>query len=379
VGILIPDFVPSRLRWRRARNDVVGLRINGVWCEDVMSVKDHVKQYFKSRFDVRPGIKLNLDGVCFKIISDVDNDFLCSIISETEVLQAISQCGSSKCPGPNNFNFSFVKSNWEIIGRDIVIAIVSFQSTGFVPRGCNASFITSVPKKDNLSNINEFRPISLVGCVYKILFKILANRLKKVLPNVIDVNQFVFLSGRGMLDSILVANETVDFLKKEKKSGMLVKVDFEKTYDSVDWKFLYYMMGRLRFNRRWVKWIRACMESATILVLVNGSPTKEFKPKRALRQGDSLVPFLFLIVAEGLIGMVREAKRARMFNGFEVGLPRVQVDVLQFADDTIVFCTPSYNNVLTIKAILRSFEMVSRLRINFHKSVGLWEFHNYIN
>jgi len=136
-----------------------------------------------------------------------------------------------------------------------------------------------VPKKDNTSNLNEFRPISLVNCTYKILSKILVNRLKKVLPSVIDVNQSAFLSGRGMLDSILVANETVDYLKKEKKSGVFVKVDFEKAYDSVDWKFLYYMMGRLGFNYKWIKWIKACMELATVSILVNGSPTEEFKPK----------------------------------------------------------------------------------------------------
>jgi len=84
--------------------------------------------------------------------------------------------------------------------------------------------------------------------VYKILSKILANRLKKVLTSVIDVHQFAFLSGRGMLDNIFVANETMDYLKKEKKNGVIVKVDFEKAYDSVDWKFLYYMLGRLGFN-----------------------------------------------------------------------------------------------------------------------------------
>jgi len=84
-----------------------------------------------------------------------------------------------------------------------------------------------VPKKDNLSNLNEFRPISLVGYVYKILSKILANRLKKVLPT-IEVNQYAFLSCRGMLDNILVANETMDYLKKEKKGGVFMKVNFEK-------------------------------------------------------------------------------------------------------------------------------------------------------
>jgi len=87
-----------------------------------------------------------------------------------------------------------------------------------------------------------------------------------------------------------------------------------------------------------------------------------------LRQGDPLAPFLFLIVVEGLAGLVREAKRASQFIGVEVGIQRVQVDLLQFADDTFFFCKPSYHNVLVVKAILRSFELVSGLRVNFHKS-----------
>ena len=185
-----------------------------------------------------------------------------------------------------------------------------------------------VPKKANPSNLNDFRLISLMGCVYKILSKILANRMKKVLPSVIDVNQSAFLGERGMMDNILVANETVAYLKKEKKSGVFVKVDFEKTYDSVDWEFLYYMLGRLGLNYKWIKWIKACTESATISVLVNGSPTEEFKPKRELRQGYPLAPFLFFVVAEGLTGLVRVARRASLFKGVEVGSLRVQGDLL---------------------------------------------------
>jgi len=102
---------------------------------------------------------------------------------------------------------------------------------------------------------------------------------------------------------------------------------------------------------------------------VNDSPTEEFKPKRGLRQGDSLAPFLFLIAAEGLTGLVREAKRASLFSGMEVDTKRLQVNLLQFADDTLFFCKPSHQNVLAVKAILRSFELVLGLRVNFHKSV----------
>jgi len=165
-----------------------------------------------------------------------------------------------------------------------------------------------------------------------------------------------------------VATEVVDFMKREKKSEVLFKVDSEKAYDSVDWKFLYYMMGRLGFNERWIKWIRACLESATVSILVNGSPIDEFKPKRGLRQGDPLAPFLFLIVVEGMTGLVREASRKKLLKGIEVGYRGVQIQIFQFADDMSFFCQPTYHNMLVIKTILRCFELCSGLRVNFHKS-----------
>lgn len=103
-------FYYSRLRWKRAKNDIVGLRINGNWCEDVPTVKSQVKGYFECRFGEKPRYKINLDGVHFKSISTNDNDLLCSSIIELEILEAVSQCDSSKCPGPYGFNFYFIKN-----------------------------------------------------------------------------------------------------------------------------------------------------------------------------------------------------------------------------------------------------------------------------
>ena len=96
-------------------------------------------------------------------------------------------------------------------------------------------------------------------------------------------------------------------------------MNFEKEYNSMYWGFLFYMMGRLGFNSIWIKWIKACLESTIILVLVNGSPTDEFRPRKGLRQRDPLPSFLFLITAKDLMGLVRKAKRKNVYEGVEVG------------------------------------------------------------
>ena len=237
-----------------------------------------------------------------------------------------------------------------------------------MPKGCNASFIALVPKKRNSLGMEDYRHISLVACVYKIISKILANRLKSVLPKIIDYSQSAFIKERGLLDSILVANEVVEEYRAKNKRLAIIKVDYEKAYDSVSWEFLYYMMVRLGFCARWIGWIKECLESSTVSILVNGSPTKEFCPKKGLRQGDPMAPFLFLIVAEGLAGMVRQAVKKKLYYGVHVGSKAINVGLLQFADDTLFMCEAKIQNAWVIKSILRSFELASGLRVNFFKT-----------
>ena len=114
---------------------------------------------------------------------------------------------------------------------------------------------------------------------------------------------------------MFMTNEVVEDLRRCGRSDLYLKVDFEKTYDSIRWDFLYEMLNRMSFHSKWIKWIQGCLEFATISVLINGSPTEEFKPARGLRQGDPLAPFLFIVVAEGLVGLVRQAIKAKLLSG----------------------------------------------------------------
>ena len=119
---------------------------------------------------------------------------------------------------------------------------------------------------------------------------------------------------------------------------------------------------------RWLSWIEGCLKSASISILVNGSPSSEFIPQRGIRQGDPLAPLLFNVVVDGLNGLLREATEKNMFQGFLMGRNEVEISILQYADDTIFSGKASMKNVNAIKVILRSFELVSSLKINFSKS-----------
>ncbi|KAJ9562049.1 hypothetical protein OSB04_007209 [Centaurea solstitialis] len=234
--------------------------------------------------------------------------------------------------------------------------------------GCNASFLTLISKVANPIGLNEFRPISLIGILYKIISKVLAERLKKVIGSIISNVQSAFIKGRSILDGVLIANETTSFLKRNKRKGMVFKVDFEKAYDTVEWSFLLEGLENMGFGDKWRKWIEACLLSSRVSVLVNGSPTDEFPMERGLRQGDPLAPFLFLVVAECLHLLVKEAEGKGLFKGVKVGKDEVNVSHLQYADGAIFFGEWEIGNFLNLLKILECFHLVSGLKINLRKS-----------
>ena len=148
-----------------------------------------------------------------------------------------------------------------------------------------------IPKIQDPQNINEYILISLIGCIYKAVAKILTRRHKKVMATIIDERQSAFIEGRHLLHNMVIANEAFDEAKRGRKSCLVFKVSNEKAYDSVCWDFLLYMLGRMGFYEKWVMWIDGCLKSSFVSVLVNGCPTNEFPPQRRLRQEDPLTPF----------------------------------------------------------------------------------------
>ena len=123
------------------------------------------------------------------------------------------------------------------------------------------------------------------------------------------------------------------------------------------------------FCEKWISWIKTCLESLFVSVLINGIPTKEFIPQKGLRQGEPLVLFLFLIVVEGLTGVLRNVVELNLVESLEIEVKKVKINMVQFADDTLFFCKASYKSVFSIKVILNCFELASGLKVNFSKSI----------
>lgn len=157
-------------------------------------------------------------------------------------------------------------------------------------------------------------------------------------------------------------------MKLKRTQGVLLKLDFEKAFDTVNWNFLVDVLEHVNFGAKWILWIKSIFQSIHISVLVNGSPTSEFSPSRGLRQGDPLFPLLFNLVGQILHHMIRTAKEIGKFQGISVGHDNITFTHLQFADDTLLFVNGDDDSINNIKSILLAFQLLSGLKINFQKS-----------
>ncbi|CAK8537008.1 unnamed protein product [Lathyrus sativus] len=360
-------FFHRAIKERRRHNHIGPLNVAGSMIEKVEEVKFEVHRHFARKFKVMEGEESFLEGITFDGINEEDRIFLEGPFLEEEIKEAIWGCGISKSPGPDGYSFLFIKRCWSFLKDDIFRYCNYFHSGGRISKSVTSSFLSLIPKSTNPVTLDDYRPICLVGCLHKIVSKLLASRLKKVLDRIISPCQSAFVPGRLMLDGVLVANEVMDYARKERKGCVLFKVDFEKAYDNVSWNFLRSMLTKMGFGSLWRKWMDNLIFQSKMSVLVNGSPTKEFEVEKGLRQGDPLSPFLFVIVAEGLAGLVRKSQELGEFEGFVVN-GKCMVDLLQFADDTLIVGEGTWKHVWAIKAVLRAFELVSGLGINYHKS-----------
>lgn len=252
-------FFHSCLAKKRIRDEILCLDFGGELVDGVQELKGKVKYHFQSLFAKsadwdRP----HIDSLPVGQISEFDGDGLAAVFSEDEIRAVVWDCEGQKSPSPNSINFSFIKDFWDILKSDFIAFLEEFHVNGKLVRGSNSSFICLVPKKDNPQKVGDYRPISLIGCMYKVLAKLLANRLMKVMSKVISEFQTAFVKNRQILDGVVIANELVEEARRNRKSTLFFKVDFEKAYDSVSWDFLDYMMMRMNFPFKWRRWIWEC-------------------------------------------------------------------------------------------------------------------------
>ena len=358
---------------RRRQNCIDQICIGDSTIDDPVLIKKEAISFFSKIFKEEFNNRPTFNGLDFKRLSPEEAQSLVEKFSHGEIDDAVASCDGSKAPGPDGFNFRFIKSSWETIKSDFYNIVQDFWNSARLPRGSNSAFISLIPKVDNPCDFKDYRPISMVGCAYKIIAKLMARRLQKVMNSLIGPQQSSFIKGRQILDGALIASEIIDSCKKSKTEAMMMKLDFHKAFDSVSWKYLDWVLEQMNFPLKWREWIRSCTMSASASLLINGSPSDPFKLHRGLRQGDPLSPFLFNLAVEPLSLLFQKSISLGLWDGIEICRNGSKVSHLQYADDTLVFCPPDMKSLMNIKAVLVLFQLSSGLQVNFHKSsiIGL--------
>lgn len=360
---------------RRKRNRIINLKNRyGQWCETEDQIKQEVEQYFRNLFTTSnpSGYDEILSGIP-RSITESMNKNLTRSVDEAEIKKALFSMHPNKAPGPDGMSPLFFQKYWSIVSTDVVNFVKCFFQFSCLPKATNETLVTLILKIQNPIDLKHFRPISLCNVVYKIISKILANRMKAVLGHCISQAQSAFVPGRQIIDNIIIAHECIHFLNNKRygRDGfMALKIDMAKAYDRVEWHFLTVMMHKMGFSPLWIRWVMKCVGSVSYTFNLNGEKHGYILPSRGIRQGDPLSPYLFLICSEGLSSLMKQALERREISGLKISRNGPPITHLLFADDSLLFCKAKEEEVTTIRSILHKYEKASGQQVNLEKSTA---------
>jgi len=355
-------FFHARTTSRRKKNEIKGLENkDGVWCTEKAELTRIISDFYSDLFSSSNPV-INDDDISglSSRVSAEQNSMLTAPFSAEEIRVALFQMNPSKAPGLDGMTTNFYQKFWPTVGDTVVKACLGFLNDGIaIPEEFNKARVVLIPKKDKPRSMGDLRPISLCNVSFKIISKALANRLKCVLPSVISENQSAFVPGRLISDNLLVASEVLHWIKGKTSSmtgWMAVKLDMSKAYDRVEWEFLERVMVKLGFDFLFIKKIMECVRTVSYVFSLNGDDVCQVKPSRGLRQGDSISPYLFLLISEGLSMLLQHAQMEKKISGVKICRSALSDSHLLFADDSILFYKANQREAKALRELLLIYE-----------------------
>ena len=333
--------------------------------EMVEKTRTFYEQLYKKR-EVED-ISLN-EYVKLPKLDETEANSLEGLITFEEAGTALRNMNNGKSPGTDGFTVEFFKFFWIDIGHFVVRSINEGFKNKKMSTTQREGVIVCIPKGDKPREyLKNWRPISLLNVVYKIGSSSIANRIKNVLPKIINEDQSGFVQGRYIGDNIRLLYDIIHYLQEKKMPGLLVSIDFEKAFDSIDWSFMMNVLKSFGFGNDLIQWISAFYKDIKSTVIVNGQISQHFQVERGCRQGDPISPYLFILCAEVLACKIREDKEIKGIN-----IDNTAFKISQFADDTAFLLNDDQRSFEKLFGHLDSFASISGLKLNHGKTLNVW-------
>ena len=289
-----------------------------------------------------------------------------SALTLGELKVALSKLPNGKSPGSDGLTTEFYKHFWDVLGNDLLEVMTSSYDRGLLTKSQRLASIKCLPKKGDISDVKNWRPISLLNVDYKILAKALSLRLFELLPSVISEEQTCSLKGRKISHNLSTIRDCVRIAQDDNLNACMISVDQMKAFDRVSWNFLFKILLRMNFSREFLSWIKLLYADISSRVKVNGTYSGSFVVERGVRQGCPLSPMLYVLFSEALNALINGNPNIKGFviNSFEFKLS-------QFADDLTSLLIGD-ESIFSFFVSLSSFGRVSGALVNPLKTKAIW-------
>jgi hypothetical protein len=288
------------------------LKKDDINIQDTTDLLEHASEYYKGLFGPGEGNNMALDANIWSVeekLNEDDNEVLNEPFSESEIKNALDCMVKNKAPGPDGIPVEFYQSCWDIVKYDLMHLFHDWHSGNLNLYRLNFGMIILLQKIVDADVIQKYRPICLLQVLYKLITKVATPRVEPYMGKLISSCQTAFIKGRNIMDGVMSLHEILHEARRKKQQGVVLKLDFEKAYDKVDWDYLMKCIAQKGFCEEWCGKINSILRNGMLCVKINNTRGKDFGSHRGVRQGDPFSPFLFNIAAEGLAKMIQQAQK----------------------------------------------------------------------
>jgi len=299
-------------------------------------------------------------------ITEEQSRTLDSALSFQELTEAVTQMSTGRSPGIDGLPVDFYKAFWKIIGRDFYEVVQKCFNDKLLPKSCQRAVLALLPKKGDLSLLKNWRPVSILTSDYKIIAKLLANRMKCVLGDIIHQDQSYCIPGRTIHDNIFLIRDILDYSKLYEENIGFLFLDQEKAFDRVDHGFLFETLHAFGFGNVFISWIKLLYMDVSSILKIGGGLSQPISIQKGIRQGCPLSGQLYALAVEPLLCLLRKE-----LSGLRIGDDLHSVKLTAYADDITVI-VKEQKDIDIINYSIGLYERASSAKLNWGKTEAFW-------